>query len=485
MTMPSGPDFNPGRGPLRVAIVGAGFSGAATAVQLLRRPPPQGVRVVLVNESGRMARGLAYGTRSSEHILNVPAGNMSALADDPDDFLRYARGVDPGVAPGSFVPRSLYGAYLESLLSSAERQAGGGGAASLERVVGRVNGARLGGGGAPTTLLLEDGASIEADKVVLAFGHFPPADPLPPADMAQAGDRYVRDPWRAGALGGIGPQDDVLLLGSGLTAVDVALALCGQGHRGRLLSVSRRGLQPQSHRSAGAAPGAWDAAPLVQAMGATLRQQVRALRRQVAQAMAVGEDWRDVIGALRPHTAALWQRLSPADKARFLRHLRAHWDALRHRCAPAAYETYRRLVDDGQLQVRAARVAGLRGDSSGLEVLLRPRGEGLESVRVRYLVNCTGPSTDLRRCPSGLVRGLLDDGLLCADALGLGLEVGDDYAVRDRAGRPSATLFYIGPLLKARYWEATAVPELRVHARRLARLLAGQEPASSSPSSVA
>lgn len=470
--------------PRRIAIVGAGFSGAVTAIQLLRHAPPEGLQVVLVNESGRMARGLAYGTHSSAHVLNVPAGNMSALADDAEDFVRYCRWSDPRVEPSSFVSRRLYGAYLEALLSAAELQRDEG--ATLERIVGRVVGLQVGSQaqGRRAELLLAQGSSVQADHVVLAFGHFTPLDPLPAAAVAEAGARYIRDPWRPGALRAIAPSDDVLLVGAGLTAVDVALALSGQPRSGRLLSISRRGLAPQSHRKSavpqasqrpgGAAAGSLDAAALATAMGSSARQQCRVLRAEVREAQARGEDWRDVVGALRPHTAALWQALPTAERARFLRHTRAYWEVLRHRCAPSAHDAYQRLVDAGGLTVQAARIANVQALADGLQVRLRPRdGSAPRELRVHHIINCTGPSADLQRCPSPLVRGLLDSGQLCPDPLGLGLAVNQDYAVLDREGRPSPLLSYIGPLLKARDWEATAVPELRLHARRLARQLLG------------
>ncbi|WP_284618205.1 FAD/NAD(P)-binding protein [Aquabacterium humicola] len=146
----------------RIAIVGAGFSGAVTAVQLLRHAPPEGLQVVLINESGRCARGLAYGTSSREHVLNVPAGNMSALAQDADDFLRYCRWSDPQVGPGSFVSRRLYGAYLEALLSAAELTAAP--TIALERVVGRVIGLDI-DAGAGVAIRMAQGGLIAVDHV--------------------------------------------------------------------------------------------------------------------------------------------------------------------------------------------------------------------------------------------------------------------------------------------------------------------------------
>ncbi len=454
--------------PRTIAIVGAGFSGAVTAVQLLRQAVVP-LRVLLINESGRMARGLAYGTHSNAHVLNVPAGNMSALADDPEDFLRYCRWSDPQVQPQSFVPRRLYGAYLEALLCTAELA--GEGDTGLERITGRVCALKLGAGGA--ALHLQDGRVLAADEVVLAFGHFSPRDPLPAQAIADAGGRYVRDPWKPGALDTIAPGDDVLLVGAGLTAVDVALALQRRPRSGRLLAISRRGLAPQSHRPSGAVPGVIDGAALARAMGGTLRGYVRTLHQALRAGAARGEDWRDLVGALRAHTPALWQRLSPSDKARFLRHVQPHWDVARHRCAPQAHDAFEALRAAGQLQSLAGRVTGVRVVHAGLEVDLQPRGGGPVQRRlVQAIVNCTGPSSDLRRSGSALIIQLQEAGQLWPDALGLGLHVDASYRVLGQDGHAVERLRYIGPLLKAGAWEATAVPELRQHALRLAGLLA-------------
>ena len=456
--------------PSIIVVVGGGFSGAVTAVQLMRQARSP-LRVVLVNESGRMARGLAYGTHSNAHVLNVPAGNMSALADDADDFLRYCRWSDPLVLPQAFVSRRLYGAYLEALLSTAELASDGG--VTLDRVTGRIDAIRLSAEGAE--LKLQDGSKLAADAVVLAFGHFAPHDPLPAQAVADAGARYVGDPWRPGALAAIGPADDVLLVGAGLTAVDVALALHRGPRSGRLLGISRRGLAPQSHRPSGVVPGAIDGARLAAAMGDTVRGGLRALRAELRRASARGEDWRDVIGALRAHTPALWQRLSLAERARFLRHLRPHWDVARHRCAPQAHDLFTSLQAADRLQLLAARLAEVRATAGGLELTLRPRGGGPpQRRRVQAIVNCTGPTSDLRRSGSALIDQLLDAGLLCPDRLGLGLVVDAQYRVIDRDGRAADRLRYIGPLLKAGAWEATAVPELRQHAQRLAQMLTTQ-----------
>ncbi len=69
-----------------VAVIGAGFSGTIVAAHLLRASVHAPVRVLLIDRSGRVGRGVAYGTTSARHVLNVPAGRMSAFAGDEDDF---------------------------------------------------------------------------------------------------------------------------------------------------------------------------------------------------------------------------------------------------------------------------------------------------------------------------------------------------------------------------------------------------------------
>ena len=124
------------------------------------------------------------------------------------------------------------------------------------------------------------------------------------------------------------------------------------------------------------------------------------------------------------------------------------------------------------MSVLAGRILACQQEANDVLVTFRRRGlTAPEQIRTQWVINCTGPDSNLLRASSPLVRQLFVRGLLRADPLGLGLEVADDYAVIDAGGGRSRVLHYIGPLLKARDWEATAVPELRVHASALAKHL--------------
>ncbi|MFS2216599.1 FAD/NAD(P)-binding protein [Telluria sp. Tellsp104] len=454
-----------------VLIIGAGFSGAACAANLLRTRVHGGLHVILVNRSGTMARGLAYGTQSRDHLLNVPAGNMSALPHDPHHFLRFCQRERPDTEAGTFVSRRLYGDYLEWMLREAEACASAD--ARLTRIVGEVRHIKPDAGASRVKVTLADGCLLDVDRVVLGFGNLAPRTP----EMLQAiagSERYVRDPWGENALDALDTTQPIILLGTGLTAVDVAARLLRRAPARPLYAVSRRGLLPQAHRDRGASsPPVAVSAPSLAELGATVREQVRALRQCVERAQEEGQDWRDVIASLRPITPAWWQSLSPQERSRFLRHLQPYWDTHRHRMAPAAADAFAGAVRLGFVHPMAARLVAVGERPCGVDVTLRPRGAvATRQLKVGAVVNCTGPDSDLRRVTDPLVRQLLEDSIITVDQLGLGLDVTGEGAVLDVHGAASELIFYVGPLLKARDWEATAVPELRLHAQRAAETIA-------------
>ena len=453
-----------------LVIIGAGFSGAVTAVQFLQACNP-GTRVVLLNRSGEMARGLAYGTSSSRHLLNVPAGNMSALVDQPDHFLRFCETRLPGTTPASFVPRKLYGEYLCGLLADAEHNCRDG--VSFERITTEAHSIEEQNGKA--RVRIADGREFIADHVILAFGNFSPFNPTITSIPRDAG-RYLADPWSGEIEVPIEPQAPVLLLGAGLTALDVALTLDQQGHSGPVYMLSRRGVQPLPHRSSRHVDNvAGDVVQALLSSAPTVLSYLRQMRSLVRAAARDDVDWRDIVAAVRPITAQLWQRLSEAERRRFLRHMQVYWDAHRHRVAPASYAAFSAQIEQGRLKPMAGRIHGIDVLPGGLSVHIGARGSALvESLEVSHIINCTGPNSNLARVDDRLIVQLRKVGLIRLDSLGLGICVDESLSVLDQHAVPVKWLSYVGPMLKAQFWEATAVPELRRYARDLAVRVAAE-----------
>jgi uncharacterized NAD(P)/FAD-binding protein YdhS len=327
-----------------VVIVGGGFSGSMLALQLSRRVPS--LSVAVIDKGSVPGRGLAYTTRHHCHLLNIPAGNMSALPEEPDHFLRWARAnYDCSVQATSFLPRYLYGCYLSSLVEEA---IGCSAAGSSRWIQGEVS--SLVPESSRMIVRLKDGRTLVTQCLVLAVGNYPPANLNIPG-LPDHSERYFRSPWSEAALRGIPKNGNVLLIGSGLTSVDVALALKSEGFAGHIHILSRRGLMPQTHCQTSRWPQFWnDRSPR------TTRGLLRLVREQVRAAAERGIDWQAVIDALRPVTQKIWQSLPLDERRRFLRHVRSYWEIHRHRIASEIGDTIAGLIRDGQARLYAGRV---------------------------------------------------------------------------------------------------------------------------------
>jgi len=286
--------------------------------------------------------------------------------------------------------------------------------------------------------------------------------------------RYIHDAWALGALAAIPKDDPVLLVGAGLTMVDVAVTLHDRGHTGVIHAVSRRGIAPLAHASHGGEPYPALLAP--DRSVATARTLMRQVRVEVRQAALRGHDWRSVLDALRPGTQALWRNLPRDEQRRFLRHVQPYWDAHRHRIAPGVATTLAAMTAHRQLVVRAGRGRSYREQPDGIDATIRYRGEAADTVvRVGTVINCTGASVDLRRDRSPLMEHLFAQGFIRPDSLGLGLCNDEHGAICDAEGWPSRVLYTLGVLRKGALWETTAIPEIRAQAATLAAHLLDQE----------
>lgn len=449
------------------AVIGGGFSGALVVVHLLRLAPA-GTRITLIERTPPVARGVAYGTECGEHLLNVPAARMSAFPDQPGHFLDWVAervgrpGYPAQVAPDDFLPRHIYGDYVAWVFSEARAQAPG--TVRFNNVTGElVDLEERPEGGA--RLILADGRSLEADRVVLALGNLPGEYPIRRSMAFFHGRRYVHVPWQPEVLAGIGKDQDVLIVGAGLTANDIIVQLSRLGHRGTVHAVSRRGLRPRSH-----CLGLPAHRPFLDphALPSTVRELLHRLRAEVRK----GGDWRAVVDSIRSFSHALWQGFSWEERARFMRHVRPFWEVHRHRIAPQVVAEIDGLVESGRVKFYAGRLQSLRETPDGAEAVFRKRGtEDLVMLNVAKVINCTGPRTDYSKYQHPLYINLLARGLIDHDPLALGLHATPEGEVnRYRAG-PSGWLFAIGAPLKGVLWESTAVPEIRVLARQLAERL--------------
>ena len=385
-----------------VAIVGAGFSGVLTALSILETPGSR-ARVHLIEQADRFGVGAAFGADQPEHLLNVRAMNMSADPDQLDEFAQWLGRRRRGPPePFAFASRAEYGAYVQERLRHVAQSRAA--AERLDLVQDAVADITEAGDGFKLRLAM--GRELRADRVVLATGNAPPSRAVLPDPAFASHGSYVGDPWKPDALEAVAPDDPVLLLGSGLTMVDVVATLDARGHRAEITALSRRGLRPHRHARAEPHPAAWRRAPdepLSVSLGRFRRDAVRT------------GDWRGLFDTLRADTQAHWKALSLGERRRFLRCLRPWWDIHRHRLSPAMAD---RL--DGwlarQLRIEAGRLDSLTDWGGRIEAAWNPRGaRTLERRIVRWVINCTGPEGDPRESLSPLIQGLVQSGLVRSD----------------------------------------------------------------------
>ncbi len=384
-----------------MVVIGGGASGLLTAAAASRQASID--EIVLVARDERVGPGLAYGTAAPHHRLNSPAGRMSAWQDDPDDFVRWS-----GDPAAGFSLRRRYGDYLESV------------AAGLPRLTvhpGEAVGLADAGG-----VLLADGSEVAADAVVLALGNPPP--------IGRGGGV---DPWTPGALDGI--RGRVLLLGTGLTTIDVATSLARADPTVRLTATSRNLLLPRVHLDAPHPPG-----PGIAGAPTTLGEVVRGFHDRLRAGEA---PWQAEVDGVRPQVNALWGALDHADRLRFIGHVSRHWEVHRHRMAPIVAAELQTLLDSGRLAIGA------------------PEGD------YDAVVDCTGPRPFAEPGWNPLVDALLTSGTARPDALGIGLAI-------DGGGRlaKAPNVFVVGPARRGTQWESTAIPEIRQHATEVAAAIA-------------
>jgi uncharacterized NAD(P)/FAD-binding protein YdhS len=460
-------------------VVGGGFAGLMTAVHVRARLPLG--RIAIIERESRPAPGVAYGACHATHLLNVPAGRMGAFPDAPTGFLEWLRSAGARAAgdgsPGgeeveshTFVPRADFGRYLNAIFNATL------GAECPRTALVRDAVVRIDPQSDDSVqATLAGGKRIKARAALLAIGLPAAAAPWEGRTERVHPWSLVSDPWAPGALR-TDAQEDVLVLGSGLTAIDAVLALRRDGHRGRITLLSRHGRLPCPHSGASDPPFVFDR-PLV---GLPVREILHEVRSAARRRASSGFGWQAVIDAIRPQTVNVWRSWSAAERSRFLERVRPYWEVHRHRAPVEALSELQALRADGALDVVRGELLLASGRPDGrVTVTLTERRRAAKRTRevtVGRLINCAGPAMDLSRSRDPLLRALLADGVATVDAHGLGLRAdaaGRVLPRRSSPGRAGAheglpAVFLVGALRRGDLWESTAIPELRMQAAEVA-----------------
>lgn len=444
----------------RITIIGGGASGSLLAANLLRHNKDETLIVNLVEKKDRIGRGVAYSATSDCHMLNVPAGKMGAFPEDIEHFHGWLKEKNYAYQPNAFVPRRIYGEYLREVICNTINNK----TPSTEFNIIDDEAVDIVLDEYQAQTILRSGEILFSDQVVLAFGNFPPPDPsVENLEFAQA-QKYFRNPWSSELSEKIDADDEVLIIGTGLTMVDAVLNLHASNHKGRIHAISTRGLLPAVHRLGYVYP------PFYTELQSQTRitDILKIVRRHIKKAEAEGVDWRAVIDSLRPHTQEIWRNLPEAEKRYFMQHLSRYWNAARHRMPPEAARILDEMQSRGALEILKGRLRKIDVSESGkFEVTFTVNG-GEKRICADAIINSIGSQSNFQKLDTQLLKNLFASGTINTDSLRLGLDALPDGRTLNKIGSVSQKIFTIGTALKGVLWESTAIPEIRIQANKLA-----------------
>lgn len=440
-----------------VAVVGSGFSAAAALINLVDRLESPAT-IAGVGRTRTLGLGVAYSTSDHVHSLNVPAGRMSLFPDRPDDLCRWLDGEGSVHGPESFVPRRLFGSYVQSRLA--------------EHLTRNENKSRVAIEDAEAIdceelsderqiFHLSNGERVAAKASVFCIGGTPAGLPLEAHRIAAEARQHIcLNVWADRWLERASPDDDVFMLGSGLTMIDQVMSLRERGHRGKIHVLSRHGLVPLPHQT----PRSDAAEPAILPGVGPLSAMMRRLR----EASMAASDWRSVVDGIRPVTQALWQSLSLDERSRFLRHVNAWWNIHRHRVAPEIRARFDAMRETGQVTINAGWLHEVYAVGGRARVAYRDRHAGtLQQLCADWVVNCTGmEKCSISKVP--LLKKMSARGMITGDALGLGVAVNDQSQILREDGTTAQSAYALGPMTTGQFFEIFAVPDIRAQARDVA-----------------
>ncbi|SER56887.1 FAD/NAD(P)-binding protein [Rhizobium sp. NFR03] len=456
--------------PRTIAIIGGGFSGAAVAYHLAGNPDIAfQTDIVVFEPRAEIGRGLAYDTADPAHRINVPATRMSLRPDEPEHFAAWLERTnataDDGEAKradGTLYPRrGVFGGYVaDSLRPHIESGA-------VRHIRAAVTAIRRTSDG--WNIEDDTGARRDAALFVIATTHPPPTPPRALAEALGGHPRFVPDPTRPQALAAIRPDDDVLIVGNGLTSADVVASLTAAGHNGRILSVSRRGLRSRGHAPSPQEPfGDFLTQPPISA-----RDLVKRVRNAIRAAEAGGLTWHAVIDRVRTQAATFWPDLPITERRRIVRHLRVFWDVHRFRIAPQVEQALDLAIENGRLDILAGTVRGAAIEGDRIRVTLKLRGAtGTIEQFFDAVVVTTGPAHGGILDSQGWLRDLRNAGHLRLDPTGLGIDCDTESRALDTRSQPNDSLLISGPLARGRFGELMGLPQVSEHARLVATRVA-------------
>ncbi len=305
----------------KIVIIGFGASGLSCLLELVKNFNKKNHELVIdiFEKNFSSAKGLAYSTKNFSHILNVDAGKMSIEIDDKDSFINWLKNNNYSFESSDFVPRVLYGLYLEDMTSKALKIAGEKGIKCRF-----VN-------------LEVENLEVHNKLFVInnqAYHHLILASGINLKNIQNNSwncnlDQYLNDP-------------EIYIAGAGLTAFDTIVSLIDKKYQGKIFAYSRSGFVTKERT-------AYNQKSNPPLCLEDVNLPLSEIFHKFVKACKNSEQWQAIIDSMRPITQEFWIKLSLDKKKRFIRHCLKYWSVYRHRCPEKQFEKIRQLVAQNKL----------------------------------------------------------------------------------------------------------------------------------------
>ena len=457
---------------IKIGIIGSGFAGMMTAVQLVHQSN-QAFEIVLIDEDENFNKGIAYKPYSDKHLLNVVTGKMSAFPYQPDHFLDWVmqksefKNKERLLIANSFLPRKIYGEYLCSIWEETKNIAF---SKQIKITVINCLVCDLDIVEYHVDLQLGNGIQLSVDHCVIATGNHIPRNPSIQNMDFYRSPNYFQNPWKIESVKGLRGNLPVLIIGNGLTMVDAVFGLLEQGFQAKIYSISPHGFNILPHRHNGMKYN-----QLVDSLGKEMRlyDLVKTVLLHIRKVREFGISAEPIIDSLRPKSQKIWRSLTDEEKELFLSRFRHLWGVARHRIPLHSHDKIQQLRIDGKLHIHSGRLMNMHESAESVNVEYFDKKEKkLKEIKVSRVINCTGPETDLMNLQNHFLKKCLIKGILKQDKLKLGIQTDiDTFQIIKFDGVTHSNLYTLGSNLKGELWESTAVNEIRDQAERLAQQL--------------
>ena len=444
----------------KVVIIGGGLSGVLAAMRLAEME--DGPEITLIEKDPeKLGRGVAYQQEFTHQPLNVIAANMSLFPNMPDDFVKWLsensfryNHLIKNISAASFVPRKIFGDYVVERLKEVHDKIEGRFQIRIDEAISIIGTER------GRTVVLLSGVTLQASKVLLALGNFPPADILSDNTDVKNDSRYFSNPWTDKVYQNIKGDENILLVGTGLTAVDVVLGLQIRNFSGKIYMLSRSGRLPLPHFIS-SQKYSWNAPYLLSPKD--LFQSIRSCIQNNPDV-----PWPLILDSIRPFTQQIWKFWNTEEKAIFLKRFRPFWEIARHRIPLESAQILEKLIKSNTLIVSKGKIISSQKKENGLATIFK-NAEGEKTITFQKIINCTGPESNYRKIKFPIIQDLIERGKVVPDALGLGISCNENGEIINKDNAVEEGMWCIGPMRKAALWETTALKEIRDQVEELVK----------------